>query len=95
MIKINKLVTGEEIIADTTKNDDKTYTFKNPVRVMITHEGVGMGYFCPFSSSKEITIKQEHVVWVAELEDEMKNAYNAQFGNGIVVASSASAIDLS
>lgn len=94
MIQIARLITGEEVVADVTENEDGTFKFKNPVRIMVTQEGVGMGHISPFAKTKEITIRADHLVWSAEVDDEMRNAYSAQFGSGIVLAQAQAPIDL-
>ena len=99
MIQITRLISGEEIVADITQKEGK-FVFKNPVRIMMTREGLGMGPISPFAKMEQtkeniIEIREEHVVWATEVDEELANAYNAQFGNGIVVASAGSGLDLS
>jgi hypothetical protein len=86
MVKYVRLVTGEEIIAKVEEADKVKLT--TPVRIVITAEGVGMGPVSPFmsGSTKTIEVAKEHVVFIAEPDDEIKNAYNAQFGSGIITA---------
>jgi hypothetical protein len=86
MVKLVKLITGEEVIAEIV--DAKKLTLKNPVKFVMSGEGVGMIPLSPFSTAKEIEIKDEHVMFVLDVEDEIKNGYNAQFGSGIVTATS-------
>lgn len=94
MIQITRLITGEEIVADVTDNADGTFKFKTPVRIMMTQEGVGMGHVSPFAKADDLTIKREHIVWSAEVDDEMRNAYSSQFGSGIVLATAQPPVDL-
>jgi hypothetical protein len=85
MIQVLKLVTGEELVAEVTCNPD-CMVLKNPVRFVVTHEGAGLAPLSPFAKSKEIKILNTHIVWNDEVEGEVANAYNAQFGSGIVLA---------
>lgn len=85
-IKILKVVTGEELVADVKSDEGDSYVLKNPTQIVHSHEGVGLMNYSIFAKSKEITIAKDHVVWVAEVEEQMYNAYNGQYGNGIVLA---------
>ena len=72
---------------------DDSYKLKNPTKILATPEGVGMGPLHPFLKGREVVIKKTHVVYEGELELEVRNAYNSQFGSGIVTAP-ASALNL-
>jgi predicted P-loop ATPase/GTPase len=84
MIKLLKLITGEEIIADVTETQD-ALELKTPVRVVFTQEGVGMVPYTLLAKSDIISIKNQHVIYVAEPDIEALNAYNSQFGSGLVL----------
>jgi len=86
MIKIVKLITGDEVVANVSK-DKGVFTLKNPTRIMVTQEGVAMMPLCPFTDEDNIKIKESHVLYELEAEIEVKNAYNSKFGSGIVTAS--------
>jgi hypothetical protein len=88
MIKIVKLITGEDVVADIEILEDKV-VMKNPQRFIMTQEGLGSIPLLPFSSDEKISVNMNHVVLIAEPDSEVKNGYNAQHGSGIVVASSS------
>lgn len=91
MIQFLKLVTGDELIAETTlpaSVTDGVYTLKNPVRIAVTREGLGMMPFSLFVKEDSIKVKQEHVLFSGEPDDELRNAYNSKFGSGLVLPSS-------
>lgn len=90
--KFLKFVTDDDVIAQV-EEQETSYKLKNPAKLIITHEGIGLGPLNPFVTSKEIEVKKEHVVYVGEPETEFKNAYNSQFGSGIVTAP-ASALNI-
>lgn len=94
-IKFIRLLTGEDLVAQVTQAGD-SFKLKNPVRIVITPDGLGMGPLCPFSKGKEIEIKTDHIVFIDDPEDEIRNAYNSQFGSGIVTATAGalSGIDI-
>lgn len=86
MIKIIKLITGEEIVAQTTIGvSNGIHTLKNPVRVMYVETGVRMIPFCLLAKDNEIAIQDQHIIYSVDANDELTNAYNAQFGSGIVI----------
>lgn len=84
MIKIVKLISGEEIVADVVENE-KFLTLKNPQKFMLTGEGLASMPLLPLSKDKEYKVSIDHVLLIAEPEDDISNSYNSQFG-GIVVA---------
>jgi len=86
MIRIIKLTTGEEIVAQTTVSaGNDCHHLKNPVRVMYVETGVRMIPFCLLAKDNEITIQTQHIIYSVEANDELTNAYNSQFGSGIVI----------
>lgn len=90
MIKVVKLVTGEDVVADVEFKDDsfgRLVILKNPHRFMVTSEGVGTIPLVPFSDDKTYTINMNHVVLICDPDINIKNGYNSQFGTGIVVPS--------
>jgi hypothetical protein len=84
MIKIVKLVSGEDVICDINIQENVA-TLKNPYRFVMTQEGLASMPLMPFSKDKEYKINMEHIIFAAEPEDEIRNTYNAQHG-GIVIA---------
>jgi len=86
MIQVLKLTTGEDIIADAETKGDSV-TLKQPIRLLLSPEGgVGMMPFAPFVASETVDISSSYVLFQGEPEPELKNAYNAKFGSGIVTA---------
>jgi hypothetical protein len=92
-IKFLKLVTGEDVLSEVSF-EEPVYILKNPVRIMPTRDGgIGMGPLNPFAKGEKIQISQKDVIFEDEPDDEIRNAYNAQFGSGIVTAP-ASALNI-
>ena len=87
-IKILKFVSGEEIIAQTERNES-VYTLKNPIRFMMTADGVAMMPWCPFSKNESFEINDCHIMFTGEPELEFRNAYNEKYGSGIITASAS------
>jgi hypothetical protein len=84
-IRLLKLVSGDDIISAVEETAD-TFILHNPTRIVATREGIGLAPMNPFLASKQFEISKSHVVYTGELEDEVRNGYNTQFGSGIVMA---------
>ena len=85
-VKLVKLVTGEDVIADITECDGGL-TLRNMARIMIAEDSLGMMPFAPFCKTTEIFVRTEHIICQMELADEVYNAYNSRYGSGIILAS--------
>jgi hypothetical protein len=88
MIKVVKLVTGEDVVADIEiidQSSGKVVVMKKPQRFMVTSEGVGSIPLVPFSNDETYTISFNHVLLIADPDPDIKNGYNSQFGSGIVL----------
>ena len=86
MIKVMKLTTGEEVVSEVELEKD-VYKMKQPIRLLLSPEGgVAMMPFAPFVSGDIVEVHKSHVLYEGEPEQELKNAYNSKFGNGIVTA---------
>lgn len=88
MIKVLKMVTGEEVLAEILSEEADRVKVKNPLTIMMqrTQSGeIGMGFlpYIPYSESREFEFKSEHVVVCKEVDDELRNQYNKIFG-GII-----------
>jgi hypothetical protein len=85
MIKLVKLITGEEVICDITVEETHAL-LKKPYKFMMTAEGLGSIPLIPFSKDEIYKISLNHIMIISEPEDDFLNAYNSQHGSGIVVA---------
>ena len=89
MIKILKLTTGEEVIADV-ENLSGEWALKNSIRLIISDQGVGMMPIAPFAKSDTVTLKDIHIMYQTDPDSELLNAYNSKYGSGIVIAGAGS-----
>jgi len=86
-VKLFRILTGEEVIAEVVSEDENSVTIKNGLVVLPTPNGtVG---FAPWAtvidkSLPELTISRNHIVYIAEVEDQVKNKYNEIYGSKIV-----------
>lgn len=85
MIKLLRLVTGEDVVSDVERKGD-AYVLKKPHRLVLSRDGLGSMPLCPFAKSEQYEIAAAHVVWEVEAEDEIRNSYAGATGS-IVVAS--------
>ncbi len=95
MVKILKLISGDILIGTVEEDGDRTLVVRNPGTIAMTQQGVGLGPFIPFLKSEVIEIKKDHILCQGELETEVLNAYNSQFGSGIVVPDAGSTLKIS
>ena len=86
MIKLVKLVTGEDVVSAVDRKADGNYILKKPYRLVLAREGLGSIPLCPFAETEVFEVSKSHVVWEAEPDDEIRNSYVASTGS-IVVAS--------
>jgi hypothetical protein len=92
MIKIVKLVTGEELIADT-ESDHNSITLNQPCAIqLIPNRGdpsqtmMGLIPYASYTEDFKVTISLDKVIWQEKPSKEIYNQYNSAFGSGIQLA---------
>jgi hypothetical protein len=90
LIKVLKLVSGEEVVAEIVHHDESEIVIKNPLAIILQRGqqqgeiGIGFVPFAPYAGrSATINIRKDKIVFEFEVDDEMRNQYNTIFG-GIV-----------
>ena len=93
-IKFFRLISGDEIIGSKSSFGQEGFTtIKKPVREGVTPDGnLGMVQFCPFTHDDECTVKNDHILYIFNVVDEIKNIYNEKYGSGIIVAKNSELI---
>lgn len=93
-IKILKMISGEELLAEVTRETDTHLDLKNVVRVVIMptannpkNPTVGFAPWADFSDDKEFTIHKAHVIVTMKPVEQFASQYNSMF-SGIVTPSS-------
>ena len=76
-VKLIRVVTGEEIVAEVVSETDDTITVQNALVVLPTNNGVG---FAPWATvvskdDPEITVSRNHLVYVAEVQEDVSSKY--------------------
>lgn len=91
-IKYVRLISGEELVSEVSfVNEEAKLILKNPCMIGLAMNSAGqpalnMQPYLMFSNEKSITIKDEHVLFVTEVDIKLLNKYNEIFGSGIVIA---------
>lgn len=93
-LKIVRLSTGEELLAEVVKHSDANVELKNPVRIIVVpnkadpqNPSVAFAPFMQWTDDKTLLINTNHVITTATPIAEFVNQYNSMFG-GIVVPQS-------
>tara|TARA_B100002019_G_scaffold159636_1_gene137614 strand:+ start:11 stop:298 length:288 start_codon:yes stop_codon:yes gene_type:complete len=82
-VKLIRVVTGEEIVAEVVSETDDTITVKNGLVVLPTGQSIGFAPWATVISKEEpeITMNLKHVIYVAEVQDSVSQKYKEMFGN--------------
>lgn len=93
-IKVFKMINGEELISEISKDNGHTYELKNPANIMLQptangQMGVGIAPYMPYASTT-IQLYKSAIAAESVPDQGMENEYNRIFGTGIqVVGASA------
>ena len=85
-IKLLKLVSGEEIIAQASKSK-KGLILKDSVKILYFEEDVKIVPLHAFLEQKEIEIDKQHIVYEGNVTEEVMGIYNQQFVDGMFTES--------
>ena len=85
-VKLFRIVTGEEVIAEVVSEDDKSVTIKNGLVVIPTGQSVG---FAPWAmvidkDNPDITVSRNHIVYIAEVDSGVRKKYNEIYGSKLI-----------
>mgnify|MGYP001374222831 FL=1 len=89
-VKLLRIVTGEEVIAELLSETEDTITVQNGLAVLPTNNGVGFAPWATVISKEdpEITVSKTHVVYVAEVQEDVCKKYNEMFGSKLITPNS-------
>lgn len=89
-VKLLRIVTGEEVIAELLSETEETITVQNGLVVLPTNNGVGFAPWATVISKEdpEIAISKTHVVYVAEVQEDVCKKYNEMFGSKLITPNS-------
>lgn len=85
-VKLIRITTGEEVVAELVFESDDSITIKNGLVVLPTNNGVG---FAPWATvinpdEPEIVLSKQHVVYVVNVQQDVSKQYNQMFGSKLV-----------
>ena len=86
-VKLFRIATGEEVVAELISEDDNFVTVKNGLVVLPNADGrVG---FIPWASVidrtvPDLIIAKHHIVYIAEVDPSVKKKYNEVYGSKLV-----------
>lgn len=86
-VKIIRLMSGEEIICNYSKNDDGTVFLKNPSILIPSPEGkLLLAKWIPYAKTDDgITLDSKHIVFVLDAQTELEQHFTNVVVNNIVV----------
>lgn len=85
-VKLFRITTGEEVIAELVSETDDNVTLKNGLVVLPTNTGVG---FAPWATvidqdNPEITLSKKHVIYIVPVQEDVSKKYNEMFGSKLI-----------
>jgi hypothetical protein len=86
MIKIVKLVSGEEIIASVTETLEGNVILKDPVTLgMVERNQIGFIGYMPYADLKDgITLRADRIMFTVPADPKLETEYQAMFNKVIV-----------
>lgn len=86
MIKVVKLITGEDIIGDYTETMDNNIIIKNPVTIGMVDRGqLGFIGYMPYAELKDgFVVSKDKVICVLAPESKIETEYQAAFNKLVV-----------
>jgi hypothetical protein len=92
MIKIIKLITGEELIGDVSFIDSQ-YIIDQPCAIQLmpsrndpSKTMMGLIPYASYTEDFKVSVKESMIVWQETPSSEIYNQYNTAFGSGIQLA---------
>mgnify|MGYP001337284636 FL=1 len=85
-VKLFRIVTGEEVIAEVISEDDTTVTVQNGLVVLPTGQSVGFAPWSPVvdEDNRELVVSRNHIVYVGEISSSIKKKYNEIYGSKLI-----------
>ena len=89
-VKLIRIITGEEVVAELLEETASFIKVQNGLVVLPTAQSVGFAPWATVISKEnpEITIQKTHVVYMAEVQEDVAKKYNEMYGSKLVTPSS-------
>ena len=81
-VKLIRMWSGEDVIADITKEDTDSITITDPI-VAVPSQQQGQIAFAPWSpllQKDELEVTKKYIVYIADPQEEIIEQYNSMFG---------------
>ncbi len=85
-VKLLRIITGEEVIAEVVTEDENTITIKNGLVVLPSAQNVGFAPWATVIDKEEpdIQLSRDFIVYVVNVDSSVKKKYNQIFGSKLV-----------
>jgi len=85
-VKLIRITSGEEVVAEVVSQNDNTITVKNPLVVIPQPQNVG---FAPWATvidkdNPEVPVSRMHVIYMVDVDSSVKKKYNELFGSKLI-----------
>ena len=89
-VKLIRIVTGEEIIAELVSENATEVTVKNGLVVIPNAQGVGFAQWATVidPDRPEVTMSRNHIVYIVEVQEDVCKKYNQMFGSKLITPDS-------
>ena len=81
-VKLIRMWSGEDVIADVIEENEYTITMENPI-VAVPSQQPGQIAFAPWSpllKKDKIEVTRKYLVYIADPQEEIVEQYNSMFG---------------
>ena len=85
-IRLIRLTSGEEILVTIVKENDKRKFVKSPILLIPepgAHGKIGFVPYLPYCEIDELMIKEEHIMFIAQPEEQLEDNYKSMV-DGII-----------
>ena len=81
-IKLIRMWSGEDVIADAIEENEYTITMENPIVAVPSQQPgqIGFAPWSPLHAKGKITITEKYVVHIGEPQPEIIEQYNSMYG---------------
>lgn len=89
-VKLIRIITGEEVVAELLEETTSFIKVQNGLVVLPTAQSVGFAPWATVISKEnpEIIVQKTHVVYMAEVQEDVAKKYNEMYGSKLVTPSS-------
>jgi hypothetical protein len=85
-VRLFRIVTGEEVIAEVVDENASTFTLRNGLVVLPTAQSIGFAPWATVVSKEkpELKVSRTHIVYVGEVEHSIREKYDSIYGSKLV-----------